>query len=465
MQTQAYFDDIQLQIIRELQRAESSIHIAVAWFTDPKIFEVLCAKAQSGVRVELIIINDSINRRSGLEYNRLTDLGGCFLMVGDKKKNSSMMHNKFCVVDVATVITGSYNWSRQAQANYENITVISEHPELAWQFLAEFETIIERSVGVGTGSVDHGKILQRIEALRHIIELDDDEDINLQVAKLKKLLPADKGYTDVSKIIALVEKGDHERAIPLIVAYAQKWKQVAVYTDPEIPELKLELKALEFQIGSLENEKSEMEKTLFAFHHRHALELGGLIRELLKLREERLKAEVEQDSDKQEDYEEAKRDTEDYEQDYRATVQQEVFALSAAEQQEMKAIYRACTKMCHPDVVAAEFKLAATRLFAQLTAANSRNDFQTVATIFENLKVGIFKPLSETIGDAQKLHHEVVHCRTKVKDLSREIFTLRSSETFRKVSIITDWDSYFAETRQQLQDELDALEITHVGPR
>ena len=277
MQTQAYFDDIQLQIIRELQRAESSIHIAVAWFTDPKIFEVLCAKAQSGVRVELIIINDSINRRSGLEYNRLTDLGGCFLMVGDKKKNSSMMHNKFCVVDVATVITGSYNWSRQAQANYENITVISEHPELAWQFLAEFETIIERSVGVGTGSVDHGKILQRIEALRHIIELDDDEDINLQVAKLKKLLPADKGYTDVSKIIALVEKGDHERAIPLIVAYAQKWKQVAVYTDPEIPELKLELKALEFQIGSLENEKSEMEKTLFAFHHRHALELGGLI--------------------------------------------------------------------------------------------------------------------------------------------------------------------------------------------
>ena len=462
MQTQAYFDGIQLQIIRELRRAESSIHIAVAWFTDPEIFEVLCTSAQEGVRVELIVVNDSINRKCGIEFNRLTSLGGCFLMAGDKKKNSSMMHNKFCVIDAATVITGSYNWSRQAQANYENITVISEHPELAQQFLAEFETIIERSAGVGVGTVDHGKILQRIEALRHIIELDDEDDISLQVSKLKKLLSDDKRYSDVSEILALVEGGDRERAVPLITVFANRSKQVAVYTDPEIPELTLELKALELQIGSLENEKAEMEKTLFGFHHRHALELGDLIRKLLKLREEKLKDEAEHDRQKQEEYEEAKRDAEDYEQDYRATVQQEVFALSAAEQQEMKAIYRACTKMCHPDVVAEEFKLEATRLFAQLAEANSRNDFQAVTAIFENLKAGIFKLLSATIGDAQRLHHEVVRCRTKVKDLSRGIFALRTSETFRKVSIITDWDAYFAEIRQQLQDELAALEAVHV---
>jgi len=461
VQTQAYFDDIQLQIIRELRRAESSIHIAVAWFTDAEIFEVLCAKAQAGVRVELIVVNDSINKNSSIEFCRLVDLGGCFLMVGDKKKNSSMMHNKFCVIDAATVITGSYNWSRQAQANYENITVISEHPELARQFLAEFEAIIERCAGVGIGTVDHGKILQRIEALRHIIELEDEDDISLQVAKLKKLLPDYKGYSDVSEIIALVEGGDCERAVSLITAFANRSKQVSVYTDPEIPELTLELKALELQVGSLENEKAEMEKTLFAFHHRHAVELGGLIRQLLRLREEKLKTEAEQDSDKQKEYEEARRDAEDYEQDYQETVQQEVFALSEAKQQEMKAIYRACTKMCHPDVVAEEFKVDATRLFAQLAEANSRNDFQAVAAIFENLKGGIFKPLSETIGDAQRLHHEVVRCRTKVKNLSREIFALRTSETFRKVSKIKDWDTYFVETRQQLQDELDGLEVAH----
>ena len=86
MQTQAYFDDIQLHILHKLKKATSSIHIAVAWFTDPEIFEQLCQKAIAGVRVELIVVNDSINRKGGLQYERLRDLGGMFMMVGDNKK-------------------------------------------------------------------------------------------------------------------------------------------------------------------------------------------------------------------------------------------------------------------------------------------------------------------------------------------------------------------------------------------
>ena len=44
MQTQAYFDDIQLHIMHVLGKATKSIHIAVAWFTDPEIFSLLCLK-------------------------------------------------------------------------------------------------------------------------------------------------------------------------------------------------------------------------------------------------------------------------------------------------------------------------------------------------------------------------------------------------------------------------------------
>ncbi|HYN79679.1 MAG TPA: phospholipase D-like domain-containing protein [Lamprocystis sp. (in: g-proteobacteria)] len=35
------------------------------------------------------------------------------------------MHHKFCVIDRATVIIGSYNWTKRAQANDESITVIA----------------------------------------------------------------------------------------------------------------------------------------------------------------------------------------------------------------------------------------------------------------------------------------------------------------------------------------------------
>jgi hypothetical protein len=38
MQTQAYFENIQQQLIIELEKAQQSIYIAVAWFTDGKLF-------------------------------------------------------------------------------------------------------------------------------------------------------------------------------------------------------------------------------------------------------------------------------------------------------------------------------------------------------------------------------------------------------------------------------------------
>jgi len=44
-QTQAFFDDIQEQIKYEINKATKSILIAVAWFTDKEIFNLLCNKS------------------------------------------------------------------------------------------------------------------------------------------------------------------------------------------------------------------------------------------------------------------------------------------------------------------------------------------------------------------------------------------------------------------------------------
>jgi phosphatidylserine/phosphatidylglycerophosphate/cardiolipin synthase-like enzyme len=38
METQAYFENIQQHIIKELHQAQQNIYIAVAWFTDREIF-------------------------------------------------------------------------------------------------------------------------------------------------------------------------------------------------------------------------------------------------------------------------------------------------------------------------------------------------------------------------------------------------------------------------------------------
>lgn len=116
-------------------------------------------------------------------------------------------------------------------------------------------------------------------------------------------------------------------------------------------------------------------------------------------------------------------------------------------------------RTCHPDVVAGEYKQEATKLFAQLSTANEKNDVATVKKIYEHLQKGIFTPMSAVVSDVQKLHRQVVRMREKVKDIAVAIHELRKTDAWRKVEGIKDWDAYFAQIKEQLQAELDSLEV------
>ena len=51
MNTEVYFNNIAASILDELAGASRSIRVAVAWFTDRQIFDVLLQKASKGVAV------------------------------------------------------------------------------------------------------------------------------------------------------------------------------------------------------------------------------------------------------------------------------------------------------------------------------------------------------------------------------------------------------------------------------
>jgi phosphatidylserine/phosphatidylglycerophosphate/cardiolipin synthase-like enzyme len=125
------FEDIQKRIIDELSKAKAQVLIAVAWFTDPLIYSKLIELKAKGVNVQLILIDDNINKSSGLDYSQ-------FETIFFSKFNwDNLMHNKFCVIDLLTVINGSYNWTKKAQYNKENITV-DYSKQLADKFVSEF---------------------------------------------------------------------------------------------------------------------------------------------------------------------------------------------------------------------------------------------------------------------------------------------------------------------------------------
>lgn len=132
------FDNIETKLISSLRNAEKEIRIAVCWFTNSNLFDIVCEKLNEKVHIELIITNDPINNRfGGLDFNRFISLGGNFYFAN----NNKLMHNKFCVIDSKLVITGSYNWTYPANKNHENILAIENEPLVINSYLTEFNKI------------------------------------------------------------------------------------------------------------------------------------------------------------------------------------------------------------------------------------------------------------------------------------------------------------------------------------
>lgn len=146
----AAFREISKQILDELATADKSICIAVAWFTNEAIFDLLLDKIRNGVTVELIVNNDHINiRHDGLEFNEFIRLGGKFFFADSTR----LMHHKFVIIDNHKIISGSYNWTYNAEyRNSENV-IFTDNPTTIEEFIKEFNC--QKKIGLlQTGPVE-----------------------------------------------------------------------------------------------------------------------------------------------------------------------------------------------------------------------------------------------------------------------------------------------------------------------
>ncbi|TAE44439.1 MAG: DUF1669 domain-containing protein [Cytophagales bacterium] len=136
MEIKPYFKDIRRIILQEIDNSKKNIQIAVAWFTNYELFDILCNKLSEGINVELIIVDDEINNRiGGLYFQKFINLGGKLYYGNDE----TPMHHKFCVIDDNVLITGSYNWTYLAEnINSENITVFKGTSDILEGFKTEF---------------------------------------------------------------------------------------------------------------------------------------------------------------------------------------------------------------------------------------------------------------------------------------------------------------------------------------
>jgi phosphatidylserine/phosphatidylglycerophosphate/cardiolipin synthase-like enzyme len=107
-------------IVQQLDAAKSSVLVQAYSFTSDSIAEAIVEAHKRGVRVEVILDRSQLTEK----YCSADFVAHAGIPVAIDAKHA-IAHNKIMVIDGETVITGSFNFTKQAEhSNAENLLVI-----------------------------------------------------------------------------------------------------------------------------------------------------------------------------------------------------------------------------------------------------------------------------------------------------------------------------------------------------
>ena len=123
-------------VVRELKAARHEVLVQAYSFSSKAVSQALVDARMRGLKVEVLL--DRSNE--GEAYSDLPFLAEQGLTPQIDAQHA-IAHNKVMIIDGRTVITGSFNFTHQAEAeNAENLLVIKGHPDLARAYRTNFET-------------------------------------------------------------------------------------------------------------------------------------------------------------------------------------------------------------------------------------------------------------------------------------------------------------------------------------
>lgn len=116
--------------------ATKSIRFLAFSFTDYPLAEAMIQRAQSGVDVK------GVFEKVGSDTDAAElDTLFCAQVPVRQDGNSSFMHNKVIVVDERYVVTGSLNFSTNAEESNDENVIIIDNPEIARLYMQDFERV------------------------------------------------------------------------------------------------------------------------------------------------------------------------------------------------------------------------------------------------------------------------------------------------------------------------------------
>jgi phosphatidylserine/phosphatidylglycerophosphate/cardiolipin synthase-like enzyme len=132
-------------VVRELKAARREVLVQAYSFSSKGIAQALVDAKMRGLKVEIVL--DRSNEQETYSDLKFFAEQGLTPLVDAKH---AIAHNKVMIIDRATILTGSFNFTHQAEAeNAENLVVIKGHPDLIRAYVSNFESHKEHSHAPG----------------------------------------------------------------------------------------------------------------------------------------------------------------------------------------------------------------------------------------------------------------------------------------------------------------------------
>ncbi|KAA0888184.1 phospholipase D family protein [Oryzomonas rubra] len=123
-------------VVNEIGKARTEILVQAYSFTSKPIAKAIVDARKRGVRIEAILDKSNATAR----YTAATFLVNVGIPVLIDAEHA-IAHNKIMIIDRATLITGSFNFTKAAEEkNAENLLIIKGNKPLVEKYLYNYET-------------------------------------------------------------------------------------------------------------------------------------------------------------------------------------------------------------------------------------------------------------------------------------------------------------------------------------
>ncbi len=452
-----HFTNIKQQIKSQLAYAQSSVYVAVAWFTDKELFSILCDLIEKNhISVNLLITEDEINNNAGIDFEKINILGGHFYSLDTSANgNYAKMHNKFCVIDEKTTIIGSYNWTYNAQNNHESVVIIEDEPATAIDCIEEFYKL----VNANPQNKAINFVYSRGIILRNALLENNSKSIENALAKFSDVCEKNNSLA-INKISKSVLENKYNEAINELDKLLSEWQSIVIYIDPKIAILQAEIKSLEIIIEVLTAQKGNLEQKVYQFNIQYYQQLGSIIKEILAL-----ELQLKEDNNQQEtnQYKQTKEQYNQFNDALNEANKIEINTLDEDVKAELKKLYNKAVKLCHPDKYQLQSeKDIVNEWFVKLNEANQKNDIDTVRQILFDLENKNFNKLtdSNSITSIEELEKRVTYLSKTKSEIENEILSISNSVPVEIVLNELSWKNYFENQLNLLSTKLQSLKAS-----